>query len=88
VSEAPTFDFSTQCCFCGADNTDGCIGYAGERTCSTCGFGGNGEPDKPRMAYHGKVHIHSRASKGWLAKLGEKDVSESAPPSQNEKGDQ
>jgi hypothetical protein len=49
-----TFDFSKQCCFCGADNTDGVAGYAGERTCSTCGKGGYGEPDEPRMAYKGE----------------------------------
>jgi hypothetical protein len=45
------FDFARCCCFCGADNTDGARGYAGERTCSTCGKGGHGEPDETYMAY-------------------------------------
>ena len=49
------FDFATRCCFCGADNRDGTRGYAGERTCSTCGKGGFGEPDEPEMAYKGNL---------------------------------
>lgn len=45
------FDFSTQCCFCGADNRNEPRGYAGERTCGACGRGGFGEPDETQMAY-------------------------------------
>jgi hypothetical protein len=49
------FDFGTRCCFCGADNRNDPIGYAGERCCSKCGKGGGGEPDEPRMAYKGNL---------------------------------
>lgn len=41
----------SKCCFCGADNHDGAVGYAGERVCPSCGKGGHGEPDEPLMAY-------------------------------------
>ena len=51
----PRFDFGKQCCFCGANNENGTIGYAGERTCSNCGKGGFGEPDEPVMAYKGNL---------------------------------
>jgi hypothetical protein len=46
-----TFNVSKQCCFCGKNNEKDPIGYAGERCCSSCGKGGNGEPDEPIMAY-------------------------------------
>jgi hypothetical protein len=46
-----TFDFSKQCCFCGANNEKGTVGYGGERCCPTCGKGGDGEPDEAWMAY-------------------------------------
>jgi len=56
-----TFDASTQCFFCGADNSTEGRGYGGERCCRSCGKGGFGEPDEPYMAYHGKKIIYSRA---------------------------
>jgi hypothetical protein len=49
------FDFSNRCCFCGADNSGDQRGYAGERCCSECGHGGDGEPDLPFMAYKGNL---------------------------------
>jgi len=45
------FDATKQCCWCGCDNTKGTKGYAGERCCPTCGFGGDGEADVPCMFY-------------------------------------
>lgn len=54
MSEA--FSFSKQCCFCGFDNSEHSWGYAGERPCSVCFRGGNGEPDLPFMAYKGNLH--------------------------------
>lgn len=57
------FNFSKRCCFCGGDNTDGVRGYAGERTCSTCGKGGYGEPDEQYMAYR-VVAAHPCAAGG------------------------
>jgi hypothetical protein len=45
------FDIMTKCCFCGANNEKGVVGYAGERTCPTCKKGGYGEPDEKQMAY-------------------------------------
>lgn len=50
------FDFSHQCCFCGADNRVEQWGYAGERGCRECGHGGDGEPDLPFTAYKGNLH--------------------------------
>ncbi len=46
---------TAQCCFCGSDNRNGLVGYAGERVCPSCGKGGNGEPDEPQMAYKGNL---------------------------------
>jgi hypothetical protein len=46
-----TFDFSKQCCFCGANNEKGDVGYAGERVCPKCHKGGDGEPDTVNMFY-------------------------------------
>jgi hypothetical protein len=46
-----SFDFKRQCCFCGANNEKGVVGYAGERSCPKCGKGGDGEPDEKNMAY-------------------------------------
>lgn len=46
-----SFDFGSQCCFCGANNEKGEVGYAGERSCPKCGKGGEGEPDEKYMAY-------------------------------------
>lgn len=41
-----------QCCFCGAVHPKGePMGYAGEKQCSECGKGGNGEPDEQGMFY-------------------------------------
>jgi hypothetical protein len=45
------FSAARQCHWCGADNTGGVGGYAGERSCPKCGWGGNGEPDVPCMFY-------------------------------------
>lgn len=45
------FSASRQCCWCGSDNRWGVPGYGGERSCPTCGWGGNGEPDVPCMFY-------------------------------------
>jgi hypothetical protein len=45
------FSASRQCCWCGSDNRAGIVGYAGERHCPTCGWGGDGEPDVPCMFY-------------------------------------
>ena len=50
----PVFDYAKQCCFCGANNEHEPRGYAGERTCSSCGKGGYGEPDEPNMACYAK----------------------------------
>lgn len=52
------FDIGKQCCFCGANNQTSFRewGYGGERFCSDCGRGGNGEPDLPFMAYKGNLH--------------------------------
>lgn len=55
-----TFDASTQCFFCGADNSEQGRGYGGERGCDSCGKGGQGEPDEPVMAYHGKQLVYSK----------------------------
>lgn len=51
MNKAAPFDPRKQCCFCGNDNRKDIIGYAGERCCSTCGWGGDGEPDVPCMFY-------------------------------------
>lgn len=48
---AIAFDPRKQCCWCGTDNQKGVNGYGGERCCSTCGWGGEGEPDVPCMFY-------------------------------------
>ena len=40
-----------QCAWCGSDNRGGAVGYGGERSCPTCGWGGEGEPDVPCMFY-------------------------------------
>ena len=45
------FSAARQCCWCGSDNRDGPVGYAGERTCRVCGWGGDGEPDVVCMFY-------------------------------------
>lgn len=45
------FDPRRQCCWCGSDNFRSVTGYAGERQCLTCGWGGDGEPDVPCMFY-------------------------------------
>jgi hypothetical protein len=45
------FDPRRQCHWCGSDNLDRTPGYAGERQCLTCGWGGEGEPDVPCMFY-------------------------------------
>jgi hypothetical protein len=50
-TEKPKFDPGKQCFFCGANNELEPRGYAGERTCGECGFGGYGEPDNPSMFY-------------------------------------
>lgn len=47
----PTFNATRQCCWCASDNRQGVVGYGGERSCPTCGWGGDGEPDVPCMAY-------------------------------------
>lgn len=47
----PPFNATRQCCWCGSDNTSGTVGYAGERDCPRCGWGGDGEPDVPCMFY-------------------------------------
>ena len=49
------FDTAKFCCFCGANNERCECGYAGERDCSVCGKGGEGEPDEKRMAYKGNT---------------------------------
>ena len=43
-------DFNGRCFFCGADNQNGAVGYAGERCCNTCGQGGYGEFSAAVMA--------------------------------------
>ena len=48
---APSFNPHRQCCWCGSDNRKGAVGYAGERACPTCGWGGDGAPDVPCMFY-------------------------------------
>jgi len=63
---AGTFDASTQCFFCGANNSEQGRGYGGERCCNSCGKGGFGEPDQPDMAYKGKVLIYSRMKEAKL----------------------
>jgi hypothetical protein len=45
------FDIGQQCCFCGSNNRNEPYGYAGERCCSKCGYGGEGEKDFAFMAY-------------------------------------
>lgn len=45
------FSATRQCCWCGSDNTRGSVGYAGERMCPKCGWGGDGERDVPCMFY-------------------------------------
>jgi|SRR6266850_3202762 len=62
-----TFDASTRCFFCGADNSEQQRGYGGERGCSSCGKGGLGEPDEETMAYKGKKIVYSREALGGLA---------------------
>lgn len=54
------FDASTQCFFCGADNSEQGRGYGGERGCDSCGKGGLGEPDEETMAYKGKEIVYSK----------------------------
>ena len=51
IASAPPFDPCRQCHWCGSDNTGGTTGYAGERGCPTCGWGGDGAPDVPCMFY-------------------------------------
>lgn len=53
------FDASTQCFFCGEDNSEQMRGYGGERGCDHCGQGGQGEPDLPQMAYRHKIIMFS-----------------------------
>ena len=48
--EAAAFDGTKQCHWCGNSRL-GVAGYAGERQCLTCGWGGDGEPDVPCMFY-------------------------------------
>ncbi len=48
---APVFSATKQCCWCGSDNRNGVVGYAGERGCLVCGWGGEGDPDVPCMFY-------------------------------------
>jgi hypothetical protein len=50
-SRNPMFDPRRQCCWCGSANFRTVTGYAGERQCLTCGWGGDGEPDVPCMFY-------------------------------------
>ena len=57
----PMFTTARQCCWCGSDNTKGAVGYAGERGCLTCGWGGDGEPDVPCMFY--KIALRPRSAK-------------------------
>ena len=45
------FDPRRQCHWCGSANFRSVTGYAGERQCLTCGWGGDGEPDVPCMFY-------------------------------------
>lgn len=45
------FDAAKQCCWCGGTKLDRVAGYAGERRCLTCGWGGDGESDVPCMYY-------------------------------------
>ncbi len=51
VVRAPTFSPARQCHWCGGSKLDSVHGYAGERRCLTCGWGGDGEPDVPCMYY-------------------------------------
>lgn len=53
------FDTGKQCCFCGENNEDAPVGYAGERCCGACGWGGQGERDNQEMAY-----------KNWPTRIG------------------
>jgi hypothetical protein len=66
------FDGSRQCYFCGADNRDQHWGYGGERGCSQCGNGGEGEPDLPFMAYKGNLHEAPLSSLAliWRVRVG------------------
>ena len=45
------FDPRRQCHWCGSANFRSVTGYAGERQCLTCDWGGDGEPDVPCMFY-------------------------------------
>ena len=45
------FDPTRQCHWCGSDKLDSAVGYAGERACLVCGWGGDGEPDVACMFY-------------------------------------
>jgi hypothetical protein len=47
----PVFDPTKQCHWCGSADLDTTLGYAGERACRVCGWGGDGEPDVPCMFY-------------------------------------
>jgi hypothetical protein len=49
--QPPRWNPFSQCAWCGSNNRSGTIGYGGERTCPTCGWGGDGEPDVPCMFY-------------------------------------
>ena len=59
------FDAHKQCCFCGAYNENDVVGYGGERCCSTCGFGGEGEPDVPCMFYKVNRQPNEKQFKPW-----------------------
>lgn len=58
---ALAFDPRKQCHWCGSDNLDPTPGYGGERSCLTCGWGGDGEPDVPCMFYK---MVHEEAANG------------------------
>ena len=46
-----TFHSHLQCHWCGGFKLSRTPGYAGERQCLTCGWGGDGESDVPCMFY-------------------------------------
>jgi hypothetical protein len=61
------FDPRRQCCWCGSDNTAGTEGYAGERGCPVCGWGGEGEADVPCM-YYKLARPPTRDKRGYRAR--------------------
>lgn len=61
------FDPGKQCHWCGSERLSTTIGYAGERQCLVCGWGGDGEPDVPCMFYKIAGQLTAASRHGWAS---------------------